>query len=51
VQPPAGEEALRRAEERSWTVVSVKNDWATVFPKPLLHAFAANRNTPINVKN
>jgi phosphoserine phosphatase len=28
------EEALQRAKERSWTVVSVKNDWATVFPEP-----------------
>ncbi len=27
------EEALQRARERSWTVVSVKNDWATVFPE------------------
>jgi phosphoserine phosphatase len=26
------EDALQRAEERSWTVVSVKDDWATVFP-------------------
>jgi phosphoserine phosphatase len=26
------EEALQRANERSWTVVSVKNDWATIFP-------------------
>jgi hypothetical protein len=26
------EEALRRAKERSWTVVSVKDDWAAVFP-------------------
>jgi phosphoglycolate phosphatase-like HAD superfamily hydrolase len=26
------EEALQRAKERSWTVVSVKDDWATVFP-------------------
>jgi hypothetical protein len=26
------EDALQRARERSWTVVSVKNDWATVFP-------------------
>jgi hypothetical protein len=25
------EEALRRARERPWTVVSVKEDWATVF--------------------
>ena len=27
------EEALQRARERSWTVVSVKDDWATVFPE------------------
>jgi phosphoserine phosphatase len=26
------EEALARAKERSWTVVSIKDDWATVFP-------------------
>ena len=26
------EEALQRAKERSWTVVSIKDDWATVFP-------------------
>jgi phosphoserine phosphatase len=26
------EEALQRAKDRSWTVVSVKDDWATVFP-------------------
>jgi phosphoserine phosphatase len=26
------EDALLRAKERSWTVVSVKDDWATVFP-------------------
>jgi len=26
------EEALQRAEARSWTIVSVKEDWATVFP-------------------
>ena len=25
------EEALKRAEEENWTVVSVKNDWSTVF--------------------
>jgi hypothetical protein len=25
------EEALQRAKERSWTVVSVKNDWAAIF--------------------
>jgi FMN phosphatase YigB (HAD superfamily) len=25
------EEALRRAEERGWTVISIKNDWRTVF--------------------
>jgi hypothetical protein len=25
------EEALGRAEAEGWTVVSVKNDWATVF--------------------
>lgn len=29
------EEALQRAEEHSWTVVSVKDDWATVFPLSL----------------
>ena len=28
------EEALQRAKERSWTVVSVKDDWATVFSGP-----------------
>jgi phosphoserine phosphatase len=28
------EEALQRARERSWTVVSVKDDWAAVFPEP-----------------
>jgi phosphoserine phosphatase len=28
------EDALQRAKERSWTVVSVKDDWATVFPTP-----------------
>ncbi len=26
------EEALQRARERSWTAVSVRDDWATVFP-------------------
>lgn len=26
------EEALQRAKERSWTVVSIKDDWTTVFP-------------------
>ncbi len=26
------EDALQRASERSWTVISVKNDWGTVFP-------------------
>ena len=26
------EEALHRSEEHSWTVVSVKDDWTTVFP-------------------
>lgn len=26
------EDALQRAKERSWTVVSIKDDWATVFP-------------------
>lgn len=26
------EDAVARARERSWTVVSIKNDWATVFP-------------------
>ena len=28
------EEALKRARERSWIVVSVKNDWSAVFPEP-----------------
>jgi len=28
----AFEEALQRARDRSWTVVSVKDDWAAVFP-------------------
>jgi hypothetical protein len=28
------EEALNQAEKRDWTVVSVKNDWATVFADP-----------------
>jgi phosphoserine phosphatase len=27
------ENALQRASQRSWTVVSVKHDWATVFPQ------------------
>ena len=27
------ENALERARERSWTVVSIKADWATVFPQ------------------
>ncbi len=27
------EDALERARERSWTVVSIKADWATVFPQ------------------
>jgi phosphoserine phosphatase len=27
------EDALQRAKDRSWTVVSVKNDWSTVFPQ------------------
>jgi phosphoserine phosphatase len=27
------EDALARAKERSWTVISVKHDWATVFPQ------------------
>jgi phosphoserine phosphatase len=26
------EDALQRAKERSWTVVSIKDDWGTVFP-------------------
>jgi phosphoserine phosphatase len=26
------EDALQRAAERSWTVVSIKDDWSTVFP-------------------
>ena len=25
------EDALERAKERGWTIVSVKNDWGTVF--------------------
>ena len=29
------EDALQRAKDRSWTVVSVQADWATVFPEPL----------------
>ena len=29
------EDALQRAKDRSWTVVSVQTDWATVFPEPL----------------
>jgi hypothetical protein len=28
------ERALERAQERSWTVISVKDDWATVFDTP-----------------
>jgi hypothetical protein len=28
------EQALERAGEQDWTVVSVKNDWATVFADP-----------------
>jgi phosphoserine phosphatase len=28
------EDALERARSRSWTVVSIKADWATVFPDP-----------------
>lgn len=28
----AAEEALQRAKDRSWTVLSVQDDWATVFP-------------------
>jgi hypothetical protein len=27
------EEALQRAADRSWTVVSIAADWATVFPQ------------------
>ena len=27
------EDALERARERSWTVVSIKADWVTVFPQ------------------
>jgi phosphoserine phosphatase len=27
------EQALQRAKERSWTVVSIKNDWAAIFPQ------------------
>jgi phosphoserine phosphatase len=27
------EDALQRAKNRSWTVISIKNDWATVFPE------------------
>jgi hypothetical protein len=26
------EQALERADAVAWTVVSIKNDWATVFP-------------------
>ena len=26
------EDALQRAADRDWTVVSMKDDWATVFP-------------------
>jgi hypothetical protein len=25
------EDALKRAEDKGWTVISVKNDWSTVF--------------------
>jgi hypothetical protein len=28
------EDALERARSRCWTVVSIKADWATVFPDP-----------------
>jgi hypothetical protein len=28
------EDALERARSCSWTVVSIKADWATVFPDP-----------------
>jgi hypothetical protein len=27
------EEALRRAKDGSWTVVSIKDEWAAVFPQ------------------
>ena len=27
------EDALERAAERDWTVVSIRDDWATVFPE------------------
>ena len=27
------EDALQRARDRAWTVVSIKADWATVFPE------------------
>jgi hypothetical protein len=27
------EEALQRAKDHAWTVVSVKDDWSTVFPE------------------
>ena len=26
------EDALPRAKEKGWTVVSMKDDWATIFP-------------------
>jgi hypothetical protein len=28
---PGAETSLRTAAEQNWTVVSIKNDWATVF--------------------
>ena len=28
------EDALQRADDRGWTVISMKDDWATVFPEP-----------------
>jgi phosphoglycolate phosphatase-like HAD superfamily hydrolase len=31
--PDGAEDALARAAEKSWTVVSVKDDWSTVFPE------------------
>ena len=29
--PPAPRQALERADEAGWTVISIKDDWATVF--------------------
>ena len=28
------EQSLKQADEEGWTVVSIKNDWATVFTDP-----------------